>query len=136
MHRDARRRRLERRDRCSARRHGAAGDEAGAASIVALGLVGAIVALAALLAPVLGVLVATQRVANAADAAALAAADATSGAVSGVPCDLAASVAARNGATLVGCEVDGPVASVTAQSTIFGFTVDARARAGPPGSEG
>ena len=60
----------------------------------------------------LGVFVATQRVANAADAAALAAADATSGAVPGVPCDLAAGVAARNGATLVGCEIDGPVASV------------------------
>ena len=79
-------------------------DDSGAASVVALGLVGAIVALAALLAPVLGVFVATQRVANAADAAALAAADATSGVVPGVPCDLAADVAARNGATLTACE--------------------------------
>ena len=111
-------------------------DESGAASVVALGLVGAIVALAALLAPVLGVFVATQRVANAADAAALAAADATSGAVPGVPCDLAAGVAARNGATLTGCEIDGPVASVSVQSTLFGFAVEARARAGPPGWEG
>ncbi len=136
MRRDAWKRRLERGGRGSAPRGGAGDGETGAASIVALGLVGAIVALAALLAPVLGVLVATQRVANAADAAALAAADATSGAVPGVPCDLAASVAARNGATLAGCEIDGPVASVTAQSTMFGFTVDARARAGPPGWEG
>jgi secretion/DNA translocation related TadE-like protein len=129
-------RRLERSNHGSAPPVGASDGEAGAASIVALGLVGAIVALAALLAPLLGVLVATQRVANAADAAALAAADATSGAVPGVPCDLAASLAARNGATLIGCEVDGPVASVTAQSTAFGFSVDARARAGPPGSDG
>ena len=110
-------------------------DESGAASVVALGLVGAIVALAALLAPVLGVFVATQRVANAADAAALAAADATSGAVPGVPCDLAADVAARNGATLVGCEIDGPVASVSVRSTPFGYAIEARARAGPPGWE-
>lgn len=111
-------------------------DESGAASVVALGLVGAIVALAALLAPVLAVFVATQRVANAADAAALAAADATSGAVPGVPCDLGASVAARNGATLTGCEIDGPVASVSVQSTPFGFVLEARARAGPPGWAG
>lgn len=111
-------------------------DDSGAASVVALGLVGAIVALAALLAPVLGVLVATQRVANAADAAALAAADATSGVVPGVPCDLATDVAARNGATLTACEIDGPVAAVTVQSTPFGFAVSARARAGPPGWEG
>lgn len=130
---DAPERRLERRGRGSARRRGAIADESGAASVVALGLVGAIVALAALLAPVLGVFVATQRVANAADAAALAAADATSGAVPGVPCDLAASIAVRNGATLTGCEIDGPVASVTARSSVFGFTVDAGARAGPPG---
>ena len=113
-----------------------AADESGAASIVALGLVGAIVALAALLAPVLGLFVATQRVANAADAAALAAADASSGAVPGVPCDLAAGVAARNGANLTRCEIDGPVASVVARSTMFGFTVDARARAGPLGWDG
>ena len=110
--------------------------ESGAASVVALGLVGAIVALAALLAPVLAVLVATQRVSNAADAAALAAADASSGAVPGVPCDLAAGVAARNGAMLTRCELDGPVASVSVRSTQFGFDVEARARAGPPGWEG
>ncbi|MCD2444205.1 hypothetical protein LQ757_18130 [Agromyces sp. SYSU K20354] len=116
----------------SARRRRAIGDESGAATVVAIGLVGAIVALAAVLAPTLGVFVATQRVANAADAAALAAADATSGAVPGVPCDLAASVAARNGATLTGCDIDGPAASVTARSTMFGFAVVARARAGPP----
>ena len=111
------------------------GDESGAASVVALGLVGAIVALAALLVPVLAVFVATQRVANAADAAALAAADATSGAVPGIPCDLAAGAATRNGATLTGCEIDGPVASVSVQSTPFGFAVEARARAGPRGWE-
>lgn len=117
-----------------ARRRGV--DESGAASVVAIGLVGAMVATVALLAPLLGVIVATQRVANAADAAALAAADATSGAIAGVPCDLAASVAARNGATLAACATDGPVASVSAESTVFGFVVQARARAGPPGWDG
>ncbi len=55
-------------------------------------------ALTALVVPGHHVFVASQRAANAADAAALAAADAISGAVPGVPCALAATVAARNGA--------------------------------------
>lgn len=108
----------------------------GAASVVALGLVGAMVALTALVVPMLGAFVASQRAANAADAAALAAADASSGAVPGVPCTLAAAIAARNGVELTSCEVDGPVSTVSVRAGAFGFAVEAEARAGPPGWAG
>jgi secretion/DNA translocation related TadE-like protein len=115
---------------------GRALDEAGAASVTALGIAGAIVAVSIAVVPVLGVFVASQEAANAADAAALAAADAISGAVTGVPCELADAVAARNGATLVSCEGEGPVATVRVAVERFGFTVAAAARAGPPGWTG
>jgi secretion/DNA translocation related TadE-like protein len=118
------------------RRSGPAPDEAGAASVTALGIVGAIVAVSVAVVPVLGVLVASQEAANAADAAALAAADAISGAVTGVPCDLAVAVAARNGGRLTSCEGDGPVVVVRVAIERFGFSVAAAARAGPPGWAG
>jgi hypothetical protein len=38
-----------------------------------------------------------------------------------------------NGATLVECAVDGPVASVLVSAEVLAFEVRARARAGPPG---
>jgi ABC-2 type transport system permease protein len=49
------------------RRSGRANDEAGAASVTALGIVGAIVAVSIAAVPVLGVFVASQEAANAAD---------------------------------------------------------------------
>ena len=112
---------------------GRALDEAGAASVAALGIVGAIVAVSIAVVPVLGVFVASQEAANAADAAALAAADAISGAVAGVPCELAGAVAERNGARLASCESAGLAATVRVAVERFGFTVAAAARAGPPG---
>jgi len=115
---------------------GRALDEAGAASVTALGIAGAIVAVSIAVVPVLGVFVASQEAANAADAAALAAADAISGAVTGVPCELADAVAARNGARLTFCEGEGPGATVRVAVERFGFTVAAAARAGPPGWNG
>jgi secretion/DNA translocation related TadE-like protein len=114
----------------------AARDESGAASVTALGIVGAIVAVSIAVVPVLGVFVGSQQAANAADAAALAAADALSGAVPGVPCELAGAVASRNGAALTACSVEGPVAVVRVTVGRFGFTIVAAARAGPPGWSG
>lgn len=111
-------------------------DESGAASVTALGIVGAIVAISVAAVPVLGVFVDSQVAANAADAAALAAADAVSGAVPGVPCELAGAVAARNGAELVACVAEGPVAVVHVAVGRLGFTVEAAARAGPQGWAG
>jgi len=108
----------------------------GAASVLALGIVGAVIALTALTVPMLSAFALAQRAANAADAAALAAADAVSGAVPGTPCDLAARTAARNGADLEACDIDGAVAFVTVRVHGTGIDVRRAARAGPPGSTG
>ncbi|MRG60455.1 helicase [Agromyces sp. CFH 90414] len=108
-------------------------DERGAGSVLALAIVGGVVALTVGLVPVLAVHVHSQRAANAADAAALAAADAISGAVAGEPCALADQVARRNGARLASCEeAEGGVASVSVAVGVLGLEVSARARAGPP----
>ena len=107
--------------------------ERGAASVLAVGIVGATLSLVAVVVPLGGFSVASQRATGAADSAALAAADARSGAVAGVPCELAARVAARNGAALAGCEVDDAVASVTVVVSALAGELRARARAGPAG---
>ncbi|GAA1777905.1 Rv3654c family TadE-like protein [Agromyces lapidis] len=125
---------MSRHSRPGARAGGA--DDRGAASVVALGLVGAIIGLTALVVPVLGAFVGSQRAANAADAAALAAADASSGAVPGVPCALASAIAERNGVELVSCGLEGPVSTVSVRVGVLGFDVSAEARAGPPGWPG
>lgn len=72
------------------------------------------------------------RAASAADASALAAADAASGAVVGVPCERAAEIAARHGAALEDCTVEGLIATVEVSAPVGVFTARARARAGPP----
>ena len=105
--------------------------ERGAASVLAVGIVGAVVALTAMVVPVTTTFIASQRAANAADAAALAAADAISGRVPGVACDLAAHVAARNGAVLTSCEPDGPDVTVAVAVSSLGMDLAAAARAGP-----
>ncbi len=107
-------------------------DDRGAGAVLALAIVGATtVVLLAVLA--LGAaLVVRQRVIGAADAAALAAADGASGAVAGVPCSLAARVAASNAATLQTCAIDGLVASVTVAASVGAIPVSARSTAGPP----
>jgi secretion/DNA translocation related TadE-like protein len=108
-------------------------DEEGAATVLALAIVGAVVALAGGFAAILAGSVASQFAANAADAAALAAADAIAGVVPADPCALATLAAERNGARLVACGIDGPAASVTvAVASPLGDAV-AEARAGPPG---
>ncbi|MEI5583414.1 MULTISPECIES: Rv3654c family TadE-like protein [unclassified Agromyces] len=110
--------------------------EDGAATVLALAIVGALMALSAGFLAVLAGTVASQLAANAADAAALAAADAVSGFVVADPCGIAAEAARRNGARLRACDVAGPVASVTvAVIAPFGDAV-ATGRAGPPGWRG
>lgn len=110
-------------------------DDRGAASVLALGIVGAVVALTAMIVPVTTTFVASQRAANAADAAALAAADVISGLVPGVACELAAQVAARNGAALSSCEPEGAEVTVVVAVSSLGVELTGSARAGPPGSE-
>ncbi|MCU1581061.1 MAG: helicase, partial [Microbacteriaceae bacterium] len=64
----------------------------------------------------------------------LAAADVAVGALPGIPCDSASSVAKANGALLGGCRVDGAIVTVAVDITVLGFDVGARATAGPPAS--
>jgi len=108
-------------------------DDSGAATVVAVAILGAVVVLAVAMVAVLGASVASQRAANAADASALAAADALSGAVVGEPCALAGELAQRNGATLVECSVAGPVAMVAVVVLHGPLRATASARAGPAG---
>jgi secretion/DNA translocation related TadE-like protein len=106
--------------------------ERGSGGVLALAVL-AILAMLALAAVGVGAaLAARQRVIAAADAGALAAADTALGIHPGIPCEVAAAVVAAHRATLVGCEVDGVVATVTASGSVAGFAVTAQARAGPP----
>ncbi len=107
--------------------------ERGSISVIAIGMIAGVVALTGSIAGISAALVTKQRIAGAADAAAIAAADVASGAVSGYPCASADDAARLNGATLVECAVDGPVASVLVSARVLAFEVRARARAGPPG---
>lgn len=106
--------------------------DAGAGTIVAVGLVGAAVGLALLLAPVATVGIARHRATTAADAAALAAADTVVGIAAGDPCGNAGLTAAANGAALERCELDGLVATVEVRVVAGWASIAARASAGPP----
>jgi len=106
--------------------------ERGAATVVTVGLMAAIVALTAMALPLYSVLVVRQSVAAAADAAALAAADVAVGRAAGSPCVVAAHVAAANGASVTSCTLDGLVATIVASRLVLGFSVSATATAGPP----
>lgn len=103
-----------------------------AGTIAAVGIVGCAAALCAGLAVSGSAAVFGQRLGGVADAAALAAADAASGAVAGVPCELADTVAAASALVLAACEVDGLVATVTVAGRFGHLEATASARAGPP----
>ncbi|GGH43364.1 Rv3654c family TadE-like protein [Microbacterium album] len=103
-----------------------------AGSALGAGVVAASVVLMLGLAATGSAAVESQRMAGVADAAALAAADTASGAVGGDPCVRAAQVAGAQRASLVSCELDGLVATVTVSATFAGMPVVATARAGPP----
>lgn len=109
--------------------------EAGAATVVTVAMMAAVVSLTAMALPLYSVLVVRQSVAAAADAAALAAADVAVGRAAGSPCEVAARVAIANGASLTSCELDGLVATVAASRLMLGFELSAWATAGPPRGE-
>jgi secretion/DNA translocation related TadE-like protein len=109
--------------------------ERGSASVLSIGILGALVLLSAGVVTVAGAAVTKQRVSGAADAAALAAADAASGAHAGIPCGEAERLAAANDTVIVACSVDGTVVAVTASAHYLGFEVTIEARAGPPAGE-
>ncbi|MDH6235839.1 Rv3654c family TadE-like protein [Cryobacterium sp. CG_9.6] len=109
-----------------------AGGEGGAGSVLALGILGATIALTAVLVPLLSTLAVNQSVQNAADAAALAAADTASGFVSGYPCEVAAEAAMLGGAAVQRCSVIGLIATVSVHRRFLVFDLGSTARAGPP----
>jgi len=113
--------------------------ELGAGSVLALGL-GLVLLLAMTAVVLLGqAAVMASRAAAAADLAALAAADAARGLSVGEPCAVAADVAGRHGARLVGCSVEtGDTVQVRTElrsRSVFG-PATGLARAGPPPGDG
>ena len=110
-------------------------DDHGAGSALAIGLVAAIVLVTATTLPLYMAFAASRRVAGAADAAALAAADTASGALAGVPCEAAESVANLNGVRVTSCELRGVVATIVVDDEVLGVPLEGRARAGPPSAQ-
>lgn len=107
-------------------------DEAGAASVVALALAGALVVVAWGVGSVVATVVAHRAAQNAADLAALAAARDLARGEDG--CARAAEIAAANRARLVDCVVEGANVVVEVAAEVhwgIGHQVNARARAGP-----
>jgi len=106
--------------------------ESGAATVLAVGLIAAMVVLLAALVPVVVLLGAHGRAAAVADAAALAGADTALGAVAGIPCDTAARIARAGGAATVRCGQQGVDVRVDVTVEVLGLPVPGAARAGPP----
>lgn len=107
-------------------------DERGAGGVLALAIVAMLTVLTLAAVGVGAALVQRQRVIAAADAGALAAADTALGIHPGIPCEEAARVVAASEATLVACDVEGVVATISVSARIAGVLVTAEARAGPP----
>jgi secretion/DNA translocation related TadE-like protein len=107
--------------------------ESGAATVLAVGLVAAMIVVLAALVPVVVLLGAHGRAASAADAAALAGADTALGVLAGIPCDTAARTARVDGAATVRCRQQGLDVRVDVTVTVLGLPVPGAARAGPPG---
>ena len=108
--------------------------DVGSGTVVAVGVLGAVTALALATVAVSSVLVERAAAAGAADSGALAAADVAAGFAAGSPCSAAEEVVVAAGAALTGCEVTGTTAVVVAERRDgpMGLQVTARARAGQP----
>lgn len=107
-------------------------EQTGSGGVLALAVLAMLAVLTLAAVGVGAALAARQRVIAAADAGALAAADTALGIHPGIPCEVAGAVVAAHRATLVSCDVEGVVATVSASDDIVGVTVMAQARAGPP----
>jgi secretion/DNA translocation related TadE-like protein len=105
--------------------------ESGSATVLAVGIVGAMLVLLAFLLPVVVLLGAHGRAAAAADAAALAGADTALGVTAGIPCDAAVRVARADGADLVRCRQTGTAVRVDVTVEVLGLPLPGAARAGP-----
>ncbi len=107
-------------------------EEAGAGSVLAVGVMGALVALLLATLPVATLLTGHQRAANAADAAAVTAADTRYGRVGGFPGETARIVACRHPGTRGACTLEGATVGVVAIVETPLGTITVAARAGPP----
>lgn len=109
--------------------------ERGSGTVLAAGLALVVMMAMALMLLLAQSAVLASRAASAADLAALAAADALRGLTAGEPCSVASQVAARHGATILGCtEGAGQTIEVRTElveRTVFG-AASGRSRAGPP----
>jgi secretion/DNA translocation related TadE-like protein len=109
--------------------------ERGSGTVLAAGLAIVVIMAMALMLLLAQSAVMASRAAAAADLAALAAADALRGITSGDPCTVAADVAARHAATLVGC-TEGAGQTITVRTELNARTMlgaaSGQARAGPP----
>ncbi|MFD1715492.1 Rv3654c family TadE-like protein [Amnibacterium flavum] len=109
--------------------------DAGAGSALIIALVAAIVLVAATTLPLYMGFSSARRVAAAADASALAAADTASGALPGVPCEAAESVASLNGVRVERCDVHGAIVTIVVADEVLGLPLEGRSRAGPPSAQ-
>lgn len=107
-------------------------EQTGSGGVLALAVLAMLTVLTLAAVGVGAALAERQRVIAAADAGALAAADTALGIHPGIPCEVAAQVVAAHGATLVACNVEGVVATVSTSAHVAGVLVTAQARAGPP----
>lgn len=109
--------------------------ERGSGTALAAGLAMAVIMAMAMMLLLAQSAVMASRAAAAADLSALAAADALRGITSGDPCAVAADVAARHAATLVGC-TEGAGQTITVRTELDARTMlgaaSGQARAGPP----
>ena len=117
------------------RRTPASSRERGSGTVLASGLATVVMIAMALMLLLAQSAVLASRAASAADLAALAAADALRGVTDGEPCTVAAQVAERHGATVLGCNKGAgqtvEVRTELVERTLFG-TATGRSRAGPP----
>ena len=111
-------------------------DERGAATVVALGLVGVLLVVAAVSVGTIAIVLAHRRAQVAADLASLAGAGALQAGAD--PCAAAERIADRQRATVTRCVVDGlsvvVATAVDLPAALGGASMPARARAGPVGT--
>ncbi|MFB2586891.1 Rv3654c family TadE-like protein [Herbiconiux liukaitaii] len=109
------------------------GDEEGSGSVAGVAVVAFASVLLCGVAVIGGAVAELEQLRGAADAGALAAADAASGRIAGVPCELVAAVAQRLDAAVSRCTAaEAGVVEVVLTRPILGIPIDAAARAGPP----
>lgn len=107
-------------------------DARGSGTVIAAGIIGALLVLTAGMLTALTVVAAHTRASVAADAAALAAANTASGRVAGDPCANAALVAAEHDVSLTACDSTLLESTISVEVHVGVFQFDAAARAGQP----